>query len=129
MTPPARVRIRRSEIGSKGRDLLALAARLRKLDRRHAELIAEQRGLIADINAEVRRRDAARTALAQSRQIGWARADVARLNADASADALELIRRAEITIRCLNKILVQNRQALARLETTRRALRLLVKKP
>jgi hypothetical protein len=128
MTPPARVRIRRSEIGSRGRDLLALAARLRKVDRRHAELAAEQHGLVRDRNAEVARRDAARAALTTSRQIGWVRTDVATIDADGAADALEVIRCAEITIRCLNKILVQNRRHLVHLETTRRALRLLVKK-
>jgi hypothetical protein len=123
------VKIRRSEIGSKGRDLLALAVRLRKLDARYVELRAEQRSLLRDRNQEAARRDAARALLVARRQIGWARDDIPKIDVGDAADALEVVRCAEITIRVLNKILAETRQNLAHVEVIRRGLRLLVKKP
>jgi hypothetical protein len=129
MVTPGRLKLRASEVDRHSRALLDQLARLRRLDARHAELAAEQRGLVADRNAEVRRRDAARTALAQSRQVGWVRADVQKIDAGSAADAIEIIRCAGIMIGTLNKILVQNGRHLTHLESIRRGLRLLVKKP
>jgi hypothetical protein len=129
MVTPGRLKLRASEVDRHSRALLDQLARLRRLDARHAELAAEQRGLVADRNAEVRRRDAARAELAARRQVGWARTDVQKIDVGDAADALEVVRCAEITIRVLNKILAQTRQHLAHVEVIRRGLRLLVKKP
>jgi hypothetical protein len=83
--------------------------------------------LITDLNAEARRRDAARSVLAARRQVGWARDDIP-IPAMDSSDALEIIRTTGIVIGTLGKILVQNRRHLAHIETIRRALRLSVKR-
>jgi hypothetical protein len=85
--------------------------------------------LVRDRNAEIARRDAARAVLAAGHQHGWARPDTPRPTPMDAADAIEIIRCTEIMIGTLNKIWVQNRRHLTHLESIRRGLRLLVKKP
>jgi hypothetical protein len=129
MVTPGRLRLHPSEVDRRSRALLDKLARLRKVDRRHAELSAEQRSLVRDRNTEVAQRDAARALLTAGHHHGWQRPDTPRPTPMDSADAISRIRCAEIMIGTLNKILVQNRKHLSHLESIRRALRLMVKKP
>jgi hypothetical protein len=128
MVTPGRLRLHPSEVDRRSRALLDQLARLRKLDRRHTELSVERRSLERDRNQEAARRDAARAVLAARRQSGWARDDIPKIDAGDAANAIEIIRRAEITIRVLNKIWAQNQRHLLHVDMIRRALKLLVKR-
>ena len=127
MVKPGRLRLHPSELDGKSRTLLDNLARLRKLDLRSVELTVEQKSLMRDRNQEVARRDAARSVLAARRQVGWARDDIPAPTIDA-ADAIEIIRRADITIRVLNKIWTQNQRHLLHVESIRRALKRVLKR-
>ena len=127
MVRPGRLKLNASEIDRRSRVLLEQLARLRRLDMRHLELSVDQKSLLRDRNQEVRRRDAARSVLAARRQVGWARDDIPTPAMDA-ADAIEIIRQAEITIRVLNKIWAQNQRHLLHVNSIRRVLKFLVKR-
>jgi hypothetical protein len=117
-----------SELDRKSRELLARLARLRRLDARYAELVIEQRGLVADVNAEIARKHFARSLLSDGppRQ-GWDRGPENESSVSPEL-SLAMFRRAQITIDCLNELWAANAKRMRALESTRRALRLLVKR-